>query len=102
MAGQVSLEPYTQILAHNQQAVPTATATAVPLVANTSRHAILIKNMDAAVTIYVGKADTVTTSTGYPIEKGVEAVFTLTAAQPLYVIHAKGSDLTVAWMELGY
>lgn len=102
MAGQVSLEPYTQILAHNQQAVPTGSATAVPLAAATARHTILIKNLDTATTIYVGKDATVTTSTGYPIEKGVEAVFTMTAAQPLYVIHAKGSDLTVAWMELGY
>lgn len=108
MAQHMTIEPYPEILAHGQQAITTATAEAVPgtntaSTANDGRHVIMIRNLEAAggATMYWGRANTVTTSTGYKLDPGEEIVLSLTSNQPVWIIHSKGSDANVCWAEFG-
>src|SRR3989442_14900970 len=49
--------------------VTAGVAAATLLAARPTRHAVLIKNLDAAITVYVGAA-TVTTANGMPLKPG--------------------------------
>lgn len=75
----------------------TATTTAGTLVAaNRKRRSVLIRNIDATITVYIGKA-TVTSSNGMPLKAGESVVVDTTAL--LQVISASGSPV-VAYVEV--
>lgn len=75
----------------------TASSTAGTLaIARDTRKGILIRNLDATLTIYVGPA-TVTTSNGFPILPGESCPFSWTGL--IQVISASGTPAYAAWDE---
>ena len=75
----------------------TASTTAGTLVpANPTRRSVLIRNMDAAITIYIGKA-TVTSANGFPLKAGES--FPFDTSQLIQVIAASGTP-SVSYIEV--
>jgi hypothetical protein len=108
-AGQEMSNPYIQwhktaigtVLSTNQ--VSMTQAVAVIKAAPTSghyRYSILIRNMDAANTVYVG-GSTVTATTGFPLKAGESMTLDRNFAA-VYGICGTGLTATVAYIEEGY
>lgn len=57
---------------------------------------VTIHNMDNIDTLYLGD-EAVTTSNGFPIDKGQDHTFTLNPLEELWAISAKGGHV-VAWI----
>lgn len=86
--------PGADTFAATQNALST-TAEAI-FAARPTRHRAVVKNTDVSITVYVGEADTVTSSTGMPLLAGESIQLFTTAA--IYAIAASGTP-TVALVE---
>lgn len=78
------------VIATGQVALSTSAASVVA--ANSSRHAVTVKNIDASISIYVGVAG-VTSSTGYLLKAG-ESVRIQTGAA-VFAVAASGTPVVV-------
>lgn len=80
--------------------VTTATqtvATLIPSVKDFIHRGWVIRNLDAANPIYVGKDATVSSTTGFPIKAG--EVFTFPTQKPVWLI-ATGGSVNIAWLAM--
>ena len=75
--------------------VSASTTAATLVVANPTRRSVLIRNLDATITVYVGAA-TVTAANGMPLKAG-ESV-SVDTSQLIQVLAASGTP-TVAWFQ---
>lgn len=83
---------------HGQIDIPNTTATLVPASADTSRYELTISNF-TTTTIYLGAADTVTNTTGYPIRPGEEKSFPFTSDVSVYVYQNSGGAVRIGYWE---
>ena len=82
--------PGAQHVANSQVATSTTAGTLV--VARPTRTSCLVRNLDASITVYIGKA-TVTSGNGMPIKAGESVVIT---GQGLWQVIAASGTPTVA------
>ncbi len=82
-------------LATSQNALSTASEEVAA--ANRNRTYLEVKNLDAAITVYIGADSTVTSSTGYPVPAGTWVGFS-NMPDAVHAIAASGTP-TVAILE---
>ena len=94
-AQNMTLNKITGAFNENNAQVTTSTTAGTLVVANRKRRSVLIRNTDATITVYIGKA-TVTAGNGMPLKAGESVVVDTTAL--LQVIAASGTPV-VAYLE---
>lgn len=88
-------EVYNEILSTGQANI-TTTAQSIP--ANSKRTKIVFHNISNE-DIYVGKNNTVTISSGFPIPAGSEKAFLITATVATWLIHGGVGNKVISWIE---